>query len=55
MFHLFKDDLRGCVLDKMSYSDTLQIHFSTGAIQVCMENHVHSTLAIRKKVDMENK
>jgi hypothetical protein len=33
MFHLFKDDLRGCILDNISYSDALQIHFSTGVVQ----------------------
>lgn len=34
LFHLARDDLRGCSAENVTFSHTLQVHFSTGAIQV---------------------
>lgn len=34
LFHLARDDLRGCSAENVTFSHTLQVHFSTGAVQV---------------------
>ena len=34
MFRVYQEDLRDCREDKISFSDTLLVQFSTGATQV---------------------
>ena len=39
MFRVYQEDLMDCSEDKMSFSDPLLVHFSTGATQVYSYHH----------------
>ena len=35
-FHLSQEDLKGCTQEKITFSDVLLVHFSTGTTQVTL-------------------